>query len=182
MLIWGNKTKTQLAGFAVGDCAYCRQERLFGVLHRSKKFSLYFVPVLTYSKQLIPICATCGVEGSLAPGAPIFADERTATAQLMRSVSGPKAVAPGRVADTVVARFYDKPNLSAEEQLEADISVQAGAGRVLQEAARLSANAIVAVFTDVVFEERRWGRRVVPRSRSPTVATHSSPSWTYEIE
>jgi len=81
MLVFGTRHKGEVAGYAPGRCRACGPTVL-GVIQRTKKFTLYFIPVLTYGTESTAICARCGLEGSLPHGAKLVATLDVAVAAL----------------------------------------------------------------------------------------------------
>lgn len=103
MLIWGTRSKAALVGFVTSGCVRCRAPRVFAVFERAKKFSLYFVPLVTYSRKSVAMCVACGLEGRIEEGARVFPDERSAHDALRLLVAEEPEAAPPRPARTTGA-------------------------------------------------------------------------------
>jgi hypothetical protein len=86
MIVFGTKKKTEVAGFGVGRACMACGNRVYGVLQQTKKFSLYFVPVFTYGKDMTAICTNCGFTSSdgsaLTQNASLYATEYAASLSL----------------------------------------------------------------------------------------------------
>ena len=85
-----NAPEGEFAGFAPSNCALCGPTVL-GVIQRTKKFTLYFIPVLTYGRDSKAICAQCGSECYLPDGSRLYSTEYAAlTALAAQQVSVPR--------------------------------------------------------------------------------------------
>ncbi len=81
MIIFGTRHKGEIAGYAPGMCTSCGPTVL-GVIQRKKKFTLYFVPVFTYSTDSTVLCVQCGLGSALPPGAQLHPTTQAAVAAL----------------------------------------------------------------------------------------------------
>lgn len=59
MIIWGNRTKREGRGFILKNCVRCGGEKAHFVAEAKTKFTLYFVPTITYSTKALLICTQC---------------------------------------------------------------------------------------------------------------------------
>ena len=60
MIIWGfDGNYKQLGEGPIGKCENCNNVVVFQVIQQSRRFKLYFVPVLKYNSQYWALCPTC---------------------------------------------------------------------------------------------------------------------------
>ena len=64
MIIFGTRQKGERR-LRPEHCTFCGPTVL-GVIQRTKKFTFYFIPVLTYGKDSTAICRQCGRESYLS--------------------------------------------------------------------------------------------------------------------
>jgi hypothetical protein len=81
MIIFGTRQKGEVVGFVPSRCSFCGPTVL-GVIQRTKKFTLYFVPVFTYGKDSTAVCAQCGNECYLSQGTKLYSTEYAALTAL----------------------------------------------------------------------------------------------------
>ncbi len=60
MIIWGfDGNYKQLGEGPIGECNNCNNLVVFQVIQQSRRFKLYFIPVLKYNSQYWALCPTC---------------------------------------------------------------------------------------------------------------------------
>jgi len=57
--LFGNKGYYDHLGYIVTKCPECRASGVFSVEQERKKFTVYFVPTLQYSKKQFIVCTNC---------------------------------------------------------------------------------------------------------------------------
>lgn len=64
MIIWGNKKQREGVGYAIRQCYRCGVS-VHVVAEQKSKFTLYFIPVFTYSHKAFLFCTSCDAETEL---------------------------------------------------------------------------------------------------------------------
>jgi len=64
MIIWGNKKQREGVGYAIRQCYRCGVS-VHVVAEQKSKFTLYFIPVFTYSTKAFLFCTSCDAETEL---------------------------------------------------------------------------------------------------------------------
>ena len=64
MIIWGNKKQREGVGYAIRQCYRCGIS-VHVVAEQKSKFTLYFIPVFTYSHKAFLFCTSCDAETEL---------------------------------------------------------------------------------------------------------------------
>jgi zinc-ribbon family len=64
MIIWGRKKQREGVGYAVRRCYRCGMT-VHVVAEQKSKFTLYFIPVFTYSHKAFLFCTSCDGETEL---------------------------------------------------------------------------------------------------------------------
>jgi hypothetical protein len=64
MIIWGNKKQREGVGYAIRPCYRCGVS-VHVVAEQKSKFTLYFIPVFTYSHKAFLFCSSCDAETEL---------------------------------------------------------------------------------------------------------------------
>lgn len=64
MIIWGNKKQREGVGYAIRQCYRCGVS-VHVVAEQKSKFTLYFIPVFTYSHKAFLFCSSCDAETEL---------------------------------------------------------------------------------------------------------------------
>ena len=59
MIIWGNKGYSDFLGYIREKCPECGTDGIFEVHQARKKFTLYFIPTFTYSREQFMVCRAC---------------------------------------------------------------------------------------------------------------------------
>ena len=59
MVIWGNKVYPERLGYIIFECANCKKQAIFSVDQIQKRFSLYFIPTFSYSREQYITCTNC---------------------------------------------------------------------------------------------------------------------------
>lgn len=65
MVIWGNRKKREGVGYTVSSCYRCGLT-VHIVAEQKSKFTLYFIPIFTYSHTAFLFCSSCGAETELS--------------------------------------------------------------------------------------------------------------------
>ena len=65
MIIWGNKKQREGVGFSIHSCYRCGVT-VHVVAEQKSKFTLYFIPVFTYSHKAFLFCTSCNAETELS--------------------------------------------------------------------------------------------------------------------
>lgn len=60
MLIWGSKSKADKLGYLIQKCSACGNKSPFSFYVERKHVTLYFLPIIPYSKRRVIECGTCG--------------------------------------------------------------------------------------------------------------------------
>jgi hypothetical protein len=81
LIIFGTRQRGEVAGYAPGHCVRCGQT-IIGVIQRTKKFTLYFIPVFTCGKDSTATCLRCGMDSSLPQGSRLYPTTYAAIAAL----------------------------------------------------------------------------------------------------
>ena len=173
MLIFGTRQKGDVAGFAPGRCNLCGPT-VVGVIQRTKKFTLYFIPVLTYGKDSTALCATCGSECYLREGTVLYSTEYAARAALGKDEAKPRRLASGSVVPPDAPAYLTK---AARARLRSP-SWMSFEGRTPEEALERAAAWEVSYFAQhgLRVVEAAWLRR-----SEPTVGlAFGDPSQEYE--
>ena len=66
--LFGNKGYYDHLDYIITRCPECRTSGVFFVEQERKKFTVYFVPTLQYSKKQFIVCATCHQRFEVAKG------------------------------------------------------------------------------------------------------------------
>ena len=64
MIIWGNKKQREGVGYAIRPCYRCGVS-VHVVAEQKSKFTVYFIPVFTYSHKAFLFCTSCDAETEL---------------------------------------------------------------------------------------------------------------------
>lgn len=64
MIIWGNKKQREGVGYALRSCYRCGLT-VHVVAEQKSKFTVYFIPVFTYSHKAFLFCSSCNAETEL---------------------------------------------------------------------------------------------------------------------
>ena len=64
MIIWGNKKQREGVGYTVHSCYRCGMT-VHVVAEQKSKFTVYFIPVFTYSHKAFLFCSSCNAETEL---------------------------------------------------------------------------------------------------------------------
>lgn len=64
VIIWGNKKQREGVGYTIHSCYRCGTT-VHVVAEQKSKFTLYFIPVFTYSHKAILFCSSCSAETEL---------------------------------------------------------------------------------------------------------------------
>ena len=64
MIIWGNKKQREGVGYTIHSCYRCGMT-VHVVAEQKSKFTLYFIPVFTYSHKAFLFCSSCDAETEL---------------------------------------------------------------------------------------------------------------------
>ena len=64
MIIWGNKKQREGVGYAIRSCYRCGMT-VHVVAEQKSKFTVYFIPVFTYSHKAFLFCSSCNAETEL---------------------------------------------------------------------------------------------------------------------
>ena len=64
MIIWGNRKSRAGVGYIVRDCYRCGTT-VHVVAEQKSKFTLYFIPLFTYSRTAFLFCSSCDAETEL---------------------------------------------------------------------------------------------------------------------
>ncbi len=64
MIIWGNKKQREGVGYAIRSCYRCGMT-VHVVAEQKSKFTVYFIPVFTYSHKAFLFCSSCSAETEL---------------------------------------------------------------------------------------------------------------------
>ena len=64
MIIWGNKKQREGVGYLIHSCSRCGVT-VHVVAEQKSKFTVYFIPVFTYSHKAFLFCSSCDAETEL---------------------------------------------------------------------------------------------------------------------
>jgi len=64
MIIWGNKKQREGVGYIIRRCSLCGIT-VHVVAEQKSKFTVYFIPVFTYSHKAFLFCSSCSAETEL---------------------------------------------------------------------------------------------------------------------
>ena len=64
MIIWGNKKQREGVGYTIRACYLCGLT-VHVVAEQKSKFTVYFIPVFTYSHKAFLFCSSCSTETEL---------------------------------------------------------------------------------------------------------------------
>ena len=64
MIVWGNKKQREGVGYTVHSCYRCGMT-VHVVAEQKSKFTVYFIPVFTYSHKAFLFCSSCNAETEL---------------------------------------------------------------------------------------------------------------------
>ena len=64
MIIWGNKKQREGVGYLIHSCYRCGVT-VHVVAEQKSKFTVYFIPVFTYSHKAFLFCSSCDAETEL---------------------------------------------------------------------------------------------------------------------
>jgi hypothetical protein len=64
VIIWGNKKQREGVGYVIHSCYRCGVT-VHVVAEQKSKFTVYFIPVFTYSHKAFLFCSSCGAETEL---------------------------------------------------------------------------------------------------------------------
>jgi hypothetical protein len=67
LLIFGSTIRETLVTVVTFVCGYCRVEARQNVLKRSHRFTLFFIPLFSFSTRYVNQCTNCGAETALTP-------------------------------------------------------------------------------------------------------------------
>ena len=59
--LFGRKDKHNLKGYLIKECNTCNRISPFSVYEEKKKFTVYFIPIFSYSTKLLTNCHACNV-------------------------------------------------------------------------------------------------------------------------
>ncbi|MBU0666516.1 MAG: zinc-ribbon domain-containing protein [Nanoarchaeota archaeon] len=65
MILFGWKTKPQVKGATKGKCFACKKLVQHAIVQVTHWFTLYFIPIIPYKKQLFVVCHNCGAKTEL---------------------------------------------------------------------------------------------------------------------
>ena len=60
MIIFGTKTSPKVIGGSKKSCTSCKKKTVHGFVKVTEWFTLYFIPLIPVSKELLCICGACG--------------------------------------------------------------------------------------------------------------------------
>jgi hypothetical protein len=64
VIIWGNKKQREGVGYTIHSCYRCGMT-VHVVAEQKSKFTVYFIPVFTYSHKAFLFCSSCDAETEL---------------------------------------------------------------------------------------------------------------------
>jgi hypothetical protein len=110
VIIWGNKKQREGVGYAIHSCYRCGVT-VHVVAEQKSKFTVYFIPVFTYSHKAFLFCSSCSAETelggeeakeALASAMPRFMLEALIAGmqdeEVARRENEVRTLAPGRIA------------------------------------------------------------------------------------
>jgi hypothetical protein len=65
LLIFGSGIREALINVVVFVCGYCQVQAQQNVIKRSNRFTLFFIPLFTFSTRYVNQCTNCGAETPL---------------------------------------------------------------------------------------------------------------------
>jgi len=65
LLIFGTRAYESIFNVVMFICGYCGTEASQSVIKRSNRFTLFFIPLFSFSTKYINVCSHCGGETAL---------------------------------------------------------------------------------------------------------------------
>lgn len=67
LLIFGTGIRETIINVVSFVCGYCHMNAPQNVIKRSHRFTLFFLPLFSFSTRYVNQCSNCGAETALAP-------------------------------------------------------------------------------------------------------------------
>jgi hypothetical protein len=67
LLIFGSGIRETLINVVSFVCGYCHVQAPQNVIKRSNRFTLFFIPLFSFSTKYLNQCTNCGAETALSP-------------------------------------------------------------------------------------------------------------------